>query len=44
MEIEAVKDTKKTEKQKHGSSKIYARVFGILIVLALVCGAVMIGS
>ena len=43
MEKEAEKETKKTGKQKHGFLKACVRVFGILLILALACGAVMTG-
>ena len=43
MEKEAEKETKKTDKQKHGFLKACVRVFGILLILALACGAVMTG-
>ena len=43
MEIAAEKDTKKAEKKKRGFLKACLRVFGFLLVLALVCGAVMTG-
>ena len=43
MGKEAVKETMKTEKQKHGFLKACVRVFSILLILALACGAVMTG-
>ena len=43
MENEALKETVKTEKQKRGILKVCVRVFCILLVLVLVCGAVMTG-
>ena len=43
MEKEAVRDTKKTEKQTHGFLNVCVRVFVVLLILALACGAVMTG-
>ena len=43
MGKEAVKETRKKEKQKHGFLKACVRVFSSLLILALVCGAVMTG-
>ena len=43
MGKEAVKETKKTEVQRHGFLKACVRVFGILLVLTLACSAVMTG-
>ena len=43
MEKETEKGTKKTDKQKQGFLKACVRVFGILLILALACGAVMTG-
>ena len=43
MEKATVKETKKTEKQKSRFLKACFRAFGLLLILALACGAVMTG-
>lgn len=43
MEIKTVEASKKTEKRKHGLLKACARIICVLLILALICGAVMTG-
>ena len=43
MGKEAEKETMKTEKKKHGFLKASIRIFSILLILALACGAVTTG-
>ncbi len=43
MEKEVVNETKNTEKQNQGFLKACVRVFGLLLILAFACGAVMTG-
>ncbi len=43
METNTIEESRRTGKQKHGSLKTCTRILGVLLILALICGAVMDG-